>query len=494
MTEYLLALDAGTSSNRAIVFTPQGHKIALAQRSLKTTYPQDGWVEQDPEAIWQGIDQSAHEALAKANISAQQILAIGVANQRETTLIWERKTGRPVHPAIVWQDRRTAAFCAGLRKQGLEPWLQARCGLLLDPYFSASKIRWLLDNVAGVSASAQRGELCFGTVDSWLIWKMTAGRHHVTDATNASRTALFNIHTQSWDDDLLAAFGIPSCLLPRVIDSAQNELTTAAGWLGVGIPIAGVAGDQQAALIGQNCILPNRLKATYGTGGFLILNTGQTPVLSQNKLLTTIAYRLQGNTTYAIEGAIFHVGTAIQWLREEIGLFDDPAMTAELAAKAKPNSRVMLVPAFTGMGAPYWESDARGLLAGLTRETGAAELVKAALDAAMFQTRDLITAMQRDGQATHALRIDGGMANNDWLCQRLADGLQLTVERPTGTEITAWGCALLAMLGTGRLASLDDSSGLWTCEVEFQPAISRTQADKDYAFWQTAVARTLLSP
>ena len=492
MDGYLLALDAGTTSGRAIIFAPSGDVVASAQRPLTLSYPQDGWVEQKPAEIWSSIDESAREALALADLSARQIAAIGIANQRETTLVWDRKTGRPLYPAIVWQDRRTAEDCAQLRNQNLEARVQSRSGLLLDPYFSATKIRWILDNVQGARASAERGELCFGTPDTWLIWQITHGHHHVTDATNASRTALFNINQQAWDAELMEIFQVPESLLPQVVPSAQNTLETSPDWLGHAIPITGIAGDQQSALVGQGCTLPGMLKATYGTGGFLMLNTGDKPTTSQNRLLTTIGYQLGDAPTYALEGAIFNAGTAVQWLGDQLDIFSDAKATAALAAQANPHSAVVLVPAFTGMGTPYWDANARGLICGLTRDTGKAELVRAALEATAFQTRDLLDAIRQDGQVVQSLRVDGGMTQNDWLCQCLADSLQLPVERSLITESTAMGAALLAMLGVGQLTTIQETSSYWSCEHRFEPLITQTAADERYAIWQDAIARTLL--
>lgn len=489
MNQYFLALDAGTTSSRAIIFSPAGEVAAIAQRPLISSYPNNGWVEQDPWKIWQGIHESAQEVLARSNISTQQILAVGIANQRETTIMWERATGRPIYPAIVWQDRRTAAHCAKLQEH--ESLVQSLCGLLLDPYFSASKISWILDHISGARRQAKQGKLCFGTVDSWLIWQLTKGRDHVIEATNASRTALFNIQTQTWDTELMELFDVPASILPRVIDSAQNELVADAAWFGQTLSIAGIAGDQQAALIGQNCVTSGMLKATYGTGGFLMLNTGEHLVRSHHCLLSTLSWRINEKSSYALEGSIFNVGTSMQWLGETLGLFDNPQLTADLAAQARPNSNVVFVPAFTGMGAPYWDSGARGLLTGLTRDTGIAELVQAALQATMFQTRDLLDAMEQSKQVFQALRVDGGVSKNDWLCQCLADGLQLPIERPMNTEITAWGAIVLAMLGIGYLNSLQEAGQLWSCLANFEPRISQPQADQEYARWQDAVARTL---
>lgn len=489
MNKYLLTLDSGTTSNRAIIFTLAGEIVATAQRPLASTYPANGWVEQDPEKIWQGIHESAQEVLAQSNISVQQVLAVGIANQRETTLIWERASGRPIYPAIVWQDRRTAEYCANLQEHELQ--VQNLCGLLLDPYFSASKINWILDHVSGARRQAKQGKLCFGTVDTWLIWKLTGGREHVIEATNASRTALFNIQTQAWDAELLKIFAVPIDILPRVVDSAQNELSTVARWLGRAVPIAGIAGDQQAALIGQNCVEPGMLKATYGTGGFVMLNTGKDLLRSNNRLLSTLGWRINAKIHYALEGSIFNVGTSMQWLGETLGLFANPQLTAGLAAKANPDSSVIFVPAFTGIGAPYWDSGARGVLSGLTRDTGIAELVHAALMAVMFQTRDLLDSMEQSKQVFQTLRVDGGVSSNDWLCQCLADGLQLPIQRPLHTEITAWGAAVLAMLGVGYLNNIQDAGQLWSCAANFEPKITQSQADADYIRWQDAVTQAL---
>lgn len=492
MTSYVLALDAGTTSNRAIVFDLKGRMVAAGQRPLQQSWPQDGWVEHDPDAIWQGICESAREALRRAEISARQLLAVGIANQRETTICWDRASGQPIYPAVVWQDRRTAEHCEQLSEQGLDQLAHSRCGLLPDAYFCASKIAWILRNVPGAAEQAAQGRLCFGTVDSWLVWKLTGGRHHCTDATNASRTLLFDIHKQAWDDELLALFEVPRAMLPEVLDSAPQGLTTEAEWLGAAVPLTGIAGDQQAALVGQACIRPGMLKSTYGTGGFLMLNTGEQAIPSHNRLLTTVAYRISGQTTYALEGSIFNVGTAIQWLRDELRQFADPAETAELAAQASPDSSVMLVPAFTGLGAPYWDADARGLISGLTRDSGIPELVRAALEAAMFQTRDLVGAMQQDGQSLLALRVDGGMVANDWFCQCLADGLQLPVERPAVIETTALGAAMLAMLGAAEVANLAELSGVWRQQDSFRPQSSAVEANDRYALWRHAVKRARL--
>lgn len=489
--QYLLAMDAGTTSGRAIIFSSAGRIIAVARKEMTLSYPKSGWVEQSPAEIWSSVDESVREVLATAGISAQQIAAIGIANQRETTLVWDRATGQPLYPAIVWQDRRTAEHCARLREQNLESLVQERTGLLLDPYFSATKIHWILDNVPGARASAERGELCFGTPDTWLVWQMTRGTRHITDTTNASRTALFDIHRQSWDADLTQAFQVPVAMLPETVPSAQGKLVTDPKWLGCGIPITGIAGDQQAALVGQACLSPGMSKITYGTGGFLMLNTGTEPAGSRHRLLTTIAYQLNDRPVYGLEGAIFNAGTAVQWLGRQLTFFSESGETARLAEQANPDSAVVLVPAFTGLGAPYWDADARGLVCGITRDTGKPELVRAALESVMFQTRDLLEAAALDGQRVQSLRIDGGMVKNDWLCQCLADGLQLPIERSAITESTAIGAVFLAMLGIGQLADAGEVGNYWSCDRRFEPSVSQQAADDRYALWRAAIVRTL---
>jgi glycerol kinase len=492
---FVLAIDQGTTSTRAMLFDAEGAPRGTAQRELAQSYPRPSWVEHDPEEIWQGVAATCREVLAGAGLSAGDLAGIGIANQRETTIVWERQTGRPIAPAIVWQDRRTAEFCARLNAEGHGAAVSEKTGLVIDPYFSASKIAWLLDHVPGARAAAERGELAFGTVDTFLLWRLTGGAVHVTDATNAARTLLFDIHRQEWDDDLLALFGVPRALLPAVRDNCASFGATTADFLGAPVPIAGMAGDQQAATIGQACFGPGTIKSTYGTGCFLVLNTGATPVRSSHRLLTTLAYRLDGIATYALEGSIFVAGAAVQWLRDGLHLIATAAETAALAASADPAQRVYLVPAFTGLGAPWWDSEARGAILGLTRETGTAELVRAALEASCFQTRDLLEAMAADGATRAAtLRIDGGMVANDWFAQCLADITGVPVERPVVTETTALGAAYLAGLTTGLYRSRADLTAQWRRDRLFEPVMREDEREERYAGWRDAVTRTLSHP
>ena len=491
---YILAIDQGTTSTRAVVFDAEGEVHGQAQRELHQHYPEPGWVEHDPEEIWQATLATAREALAAAKLGARDIAGIGITNQRETTVLWERASGRPVARAIVWQDRRTADRCAELAAQGHGAGVQAKTGLVLDPYFSATKIEWLLDRVPNARARAERGELAFGTVDAFLLWRLTGGKVHATDATNASRTLLFDLHRQDWDDELLRLFRVPRAVLPAVEDSAGDFGTASPDHFGAAIPVLGIAGDQQAATVGQACFAPGMIKSTYGTGCFALLNTGETAVASKNRLLTTLAYRLQGRATYAVEGAIFIAGAAIQWLRDGLGLIKDARESEALARAADPARRVYLVPAFTGLGAPHWDADARGALFGLTRDAGRAEIVRAALDACCFQTRDLLDAMRADGADPRSLRVDGGMVANDWLMQRLADLLGLPVERPRHIETTVRGAAALAGLAVGIYPSLDAIARKWSLDRAFEPRLSRDEREALHAGWQDAVARTLSKP
>jgi glycerol kinase len=486
----LLAIDQGTTSSRAMVFGPDGRALAADQRELAQHFPHDGWVEHDPEEIWAATLATCRRALAAAGTEARAIAALGITNQRETTLLWRRDDGRAVHRAIVWQDRRTAEACRRLVADGDEPEIQARTGLVVDPYFSATKLAWLLDNVAGARDAARRGLLAFGTVDSFLLWRLTGGRVHATDATNASRTQLFNIHTQDWDDELLRLFKIPRAVLPEVRDSAGDFGMTEKSLLGGALPIRGVAGDQQAALVGQACFAPGMIKSTYGTGCFVLLNTGATPVASRNRLITTVAYRLAGRATYALEGSIFVAGAAVQWLRDGLKLIGSAGETEALAKSVFDAGGVYLVPAFTGLGAPHWDAGARGAIFGLTRDTGRAHLVRATLEAVAFQTRDLLEAMAADGARPTALRVDGGMTVNDWLMQLLADLLGVPVERPRVVETTALGAAYLAGLGAGVYGSLDDIATHWAGDRRFEPALDATKRDRLYADWRNAVKRT----
>jgi glycerol kinase len=488
---HILAIDQGTTSTRALVFDAEGNALGEAQRELAQHYPEPGWVEHEPEEIWQASLATAREALAQAKLAPRDIAGIGITNQRETTVVWERATDQAIARAIVWQDRRTAERCAKLRAEGHAGVVQAKTGLVLDPYFSATKIEWLLDHVPGARARAERGELAFGTVDSFLLWRLSGGKAHATDATNAARTLLFDIHRQDWDDALLALFRVPRALLPKVLDSAGEFGTTPAALFGAPIPVLGIAGDQQAATVGQACFAPGMIKSTYGTGCFAVLNTGAQALASKHRLLTTLAYRLEGRVTYAVEGAIFIAGAAIQWLRDGLGLIKSARESEALAAAADPARRVYLVPAFTGLGAPYWDADARGALFGLTRDVGPAEIARAALDAACFQTRDLLEAMRADGADPKNLRVDGGMVANDWLMQRLADILGVPVERPRSIESTIRGAAALAGLAAGIYPSLDAIAAQWTLDRAFEPRLADDEREALYAGWQDAVRRTL---
>lgn len=489
MPGYLLAIDQGTTSSRAMIFDGEGKVVGLAQREFPQHFPADGWVEHDPEDIWDTTVAVCREVLTHAQLPADALAAIGIANQRETTLIWDRNTGEPIHNAIVWQDRRTAELCERLRAEDAESTINAKTGLLIDPYFSATKIRWLLDNVPGARVRAERGELAFGTVDTFLLWRLTGGREHRTDATNASRTLLFNIHTQQWDPELLALFGVPESLLPEVEDSSAEFGATDTEWLGGAVPITGVAGDQQAALVGQACFTSGMAKSTYGTGCFLIVNTGEQALQSQNRLLTTVGYRLGGRVSYALEGSIFVAGAAMQWLRDGLRLIKAAPDSERHAMEIGYDNNVYLVPAFTGLGAPYWDPRARGAILGLTRDTGIAEIVTAGLQAVCYQTRDLLTAMTNDGASPTTLRVDGGMVTNNWLVQFLADILGLPVDRPAVTETTALGAAYLAGLHVGMFRDLEQIGALWNCERRFDSALPTAQREALYAGWVEAVGR-----
>ncbi|GAC1339696.1 MAG: glycerol kinase GlpK [Acetobacteraceae bacterium] len=490
MPDLVLALDQGTTSTRAIAFRgPALHPVAEARRDLKQHFPAPGWVEHDPEDLAADAVAVLREALALAGGRVADVAGIGITNQRETTLVWDRSSGQPIHRAIVWQDRRTATACAALR--GEERAVTALTGLVIDPYFSASKLAWLLDNVPGARARAERGELLFGTVDSFLLWRLTEGRAHLTDATNASRTLLYDIHRGAWDDGLLALFRIPRAMLPEVRDCAGRFGATSV--LGAPVPVLGMAGDQHAATIGQACFEPGMVKATYGTGAFALLNTGAAPVPSQHRLLTTLAYQLDGRPTYALEGSIFIAGAAVQWLRDGLGLLRQAAEAGELALRADPQQAVYLVPAFTGLGAPHWDPDARGALFGLTRNTGPAELARAALQSVAFQTRDLVGAMQADWPAAPrtVLRVDGGMTASDWTMQAVADLLAAPVDRPEVTETTALGAAYLAGLAADLCPPPAQFGQFWRVERRFTPTMEPSLREVLYAGWQDAVSRTV---
>ncbi|SDU11413.1 glycerol kinase GlpK [Halopseudomonas salegens] len=490
MATHLLAIDQGTTSSRAILFDAAGTPLGSAQEEFSQYFPCDGWVEHDAEEIWQSTLSVCRQLLAEQNMHASDIRAIGITNQRETTLLWDADSGELLHRAIVWQDRRTADYCAELKQAGHEPMVSNKTGLLIDPYFSATKLRWLLEHIPEARAKAEQGKLRFGTVDSFLLWRLTGGKVHRTDATNASRTMLFNIHTQSWDQDLLELFDIPASLLPEVMDTAADFGHTEAGLFGAEIPITAMAGDQQAALIGQACFQPGMVKSTYGTGCFMIMNTGDQPIRSNNRLLTTVGYRLQGQVTFALEGSIFVAGAAIQWLRDGLKLIQHAGETEAMAEQTGHDCGVYLVPAFTGLGAPYWDPKARGAIFGLTRDTGIAEIVTAGLQSVCFQSRDLLDAMQADGAiSTSALRVDGGMVVNNWVVQSLANILGVPVERPQVTETTALGVAYLAGLHSGLFASLEEIAAHWHCQRNFKPDMPEDQRNQLYQGWQDAVRR-----
>jgi glycerol kinase len=486
---YVLAIDQGTTSTRAILFDRAGRARATAQTELTQHHPQPGWVEHDPEEIWRSVISTCREAIAAAD---GPIAAVGIANQRETAVLWERATGRPVHNAIVWQDRRTAELCERWRAEGLAEAVAARTGLIVDPYFSASKIRWLLDSVPGLLRRARAGEIAFGTIDAFLLWRLTGGQRHATDVTNAARTMLFDIGSLAWDPELLDAFGVPPALLPEVLDTGADYGTTPRDLLGAALPIAAMVGDQQAAAIGQACFSPGMIKATYGTGAFALLNIGNKPAASRHRLLTTIAYRLAGDTAYAFEGSIFVAGAAVQWLRDRLGAIATAQEVTGLAMRADPRQHLYLVPGFNGLGAPYWSPHARAGLIGLTAECGLAEIARATLEAVGYQTRDLVAAMAADvGISIAALRVDGGMAASDWTMQFTADILPATVERPASVETTAWGAAYVAGLTRGLYPGREEIAAQWRPDRSFIPQMADAEREERYAGWRRAVAGML---
>ena len=494
MPDYVLAIDQGTTSSRAILFDADYAILSVAQQEFTQHFPDSGWVEHDANEIWEGVTATCRAALETAGATAAHIAAIGITNQRETVVIWDRATGAPIHNAIVWQDRRTADVCDKLKADGYESAVTAKTGLVLDPYFSATKVAWLLDHVNGARKRADAGELAFGTMDSFLLWQLTGGTVHATDATNASRTLLYNIHDGAWDDAMCDLFRVPQAMLPEVRDCAAEFGVTDAALFGGAISIAGIAGDQQAAVVGQACFNPGMMKSTYGTGCFALLNTGPDAVASQNRMLTTIAYQLDGKTTYALEGSIFIAGAAVQWLRDGLGIIKSAEETGTLAGTADENQNVIMVPAFTGLGAPWWDAQARGAIYGITRNTGPAELARAALEAVCYQTRDLLEAMQKDWQGQGAetvLRVDGGMVASDWTMQFLADMLAAPVDRPQVLETTALGAAYLAGMQTGFYPAPDDFAKDWRLEKRFEPTMDDTTRSTKYAAWQDAVQRTL---
>jgi glycerol kinase len=495
VTSYVLAIDQGTTSTRAILFCADTSIAAVAQREFPQHFPADGEVEHAPEDLWATTLETCRSALRLAGATAKDVVALGITNQRETTLLWDRATGRPVHRAIVWQDRRTADHCARLKAAGHEKTFAAKTGLLLDPYFSGTKLAWLLNHAPNAGELAAREKLAFGTVDTYLLWHLTGGKVHATDATNASRTLLFDIHEGRWDDELLALLGVPKAILPQVLDSSAAFGVTDPELFGAAIPIYGIAGDQQAALIGQACFAPGMLKATYGTGCFALLNTGRAAVASRNRLLTTIAYQFDGVRSYALEGSIFVAGAAVQWLRDSLKVLQTAAQSGALAQGADPTQDVILVPAFVGLGAPYWRPEARGALFGLTRATGPRELAQAALESVCFQTADLLAAMKDDWReaesALKTLRVDGGMANSDWTMQRLADLLGSTVDRPQIKETTALGAAYLAGLYAGFFPEPDRFAERWRLERRFTPRMDTATRERKLAGWASAVRRLL---
>jgi glycerol kinase len=495
MNNYILAIDQGTTSSRAIVFNDQYKVCGVGQQEIEQIFPQPGWVEHDPVEILETTIQTARDAIQQAGLKGADIAAIGITNQRETTIIWDKTSGKPIHNAIVWQDRRTADFCNTLKADGKEALFTQKTGLLLDPYFSGTKINWLLNTIDGARDKAEKGDLLFGTVDSWLLWNLSKGKSHATDATNASRTLLFNIKTQQWDDELLKLLDIPAQILPKVLDCAADFGNTDVSWFGAEIPVYGIAGDQQAATLGQACFQPGMMKSTYGTGCFAMLNTGNTFVPSSNRLLTTIAYRLEGKVSYALEGSIFMAGASVQWLRDGLGIIQRADQCDAMAEASDPKQEVYLVPAFTGMGAPYWDADARGLLCGLTRSSTPKEIVRATLEAVCYQTADLLQAMQEDWKSNSdsntVLRVDGGMASSDWTMQFLANILDAPVDRPVVLETTALGAAWLAGQYAGVWDNAEGFAKSWRLDQQFISAMDEKTRATKMAGWKVAVNRTL---
>ncbi len=494
MASYILAIDQGTTSSRAILFDEKFSIVASDQQEFKQHFPASGWVEHDADEIWQSVVATCKNAISKAKINAKDIAGIGITNQRETTVIWEKPTGKAIHNAIVWQDRRTADTCTKLKSQELEQMVTSKTGLLLDPYFSATKVCWVLDNVKGARAKAKNGELLFGTIDTYLLWRLTNGKSHKTDATNASRTLLFNTATNDWDDELLEVFNVPRNILPEVEDCAADFGYSSADLFGAFIPILGMAGDQHAATIGQACFTPGMAKSTYGTGCFMMLNTGEDRISSKNRLLSTVAYRLNNKTTYALEGSIFIAGAAVQWLRDGLKIIEDASQSGNLAAATDDTQNVILVPAFAGLGAPYWEPEARGAIFGITRNTGPKEFARAALEAVCYQTRDLVEAMESDWQGgvdKTILRVDGGMVASDWTMQFLADMLDAPVDRPSVLETTALGVAWLAGMKAGIWPDMDGFSKAWQLEKQFTPTMQSDERKRRYKAWKLAVQNTI---
>lgn len=488
---YILAIDQGTTSSRAVIFNRQMQTVATARQELALSYPASGWVEQNPEHIWQSVLTCIIQAIASAGLTAADIAAIAISNQRETTVVWDKETGQPIANAIVWQDRRTAPFCRQLQQQGAEATISEKTGLRADPYFSASKIGWLLDNIPDARSRANAGKLCFGTVDSFLLARLTAGKMHATDASNASRTALYNLSSQSWDPELLQLFNIPACLLPEVRDSAGLFGVSSVAVLGAAIPVMAMLGDQQAALLGQACISPGMLKSTYGTGCFAMVNTGTMIIRSHNQLLSTLAWQLNGKATYALEGSIFMAGATVQWLRDKLGIISQASDTELLAAQSHYQQSELLIPAFTGLGAPYWQPEAKAALFGMTRDTGKIQLATAALCAVAYQSADLLNAMQQDGIDVAQLRVDGGMTANSWFLQALADLCLQPVQRCNTADATVFGVGFLAAVSLGYFSDISAISQLWQADQQYKPKISGSEQAQLYQRWQTAVAAVL---
>jgi glycerol kinase len=489
MAHYILSIDQGTTSSRSILFDVQGNVTHVEQQEFDQYFPKDGRVEHKPEDIWKSVLNTAQAVVAKISPSEDKLIGVGITNQRETTIVWDRASGAPIYNAIVWQDRRTSVICEGLKSLGKERVIRNKTGLLIDPYFSATKISWILNEVPDARDKANRGELAFGTVDSYLLWKLTGGREHRTDATNASRTMLFNIHTQEWDTDLLELFDIPLSMLPEVMDSADYFGVCDQQYLGSEVPVLAMAGDQQAALFGQTCFREGMAKSTYGTGCFMMVNTGRHALMSDNRLLSTVAYRLNGVPTYALEGSIFVAGATIQWLRDGLQLIKKAGESESLAKQTSLDHGVYMVPAFTGLGAPYWDPNARGAIFGLTRDTGIKEIVTAGLQSVCFQTKDLQKAMESDGERPKVFRVDGGMVSNGWLMQFLADILGATVDRSAVTETTALGVAYLVGLKAGVFLSLESLEKNWKCDVRYEPKMSKEKRDGFYSEWSKSVRR-----
>ncbi len=487
MTTYILSIDQGTTSSRALLFDQNASHVATVQKEFSQYFPENGWVEHDPEEIWKSTLEVIRGVVNRAGINASEIAGIGITNQRETTIVWDRRNGKPVYNAIVWQDRRTADKCESLRSEQTQDMIRAKTGLVIDPYFSATKIAWILDNVDGARELANAGHLVFGTVDTFLLWRLTKGESHATDATNASRTNLFNIHDQQWDSELCEFFDVPQSMLPQVFDCSAEFGLANSEWLGAEVPILAMIGDQQSALVGQACFQKGMLKSTYGTGCFVILNTGDTAIVSQNKLLTTVAYRINGKVTFGLEGSIFVAGAAIQWLRDGLGAIASACESEGIARSVGYQDSLYLVPAFTGLGAPHWDPNARGAVLGITRDTGAREIVAAGLESVAHQTRDLLEAMKKDGALIEALRVDGGMVVNDWFAQCLADLCSVPLDRPEVVETTALGAAYLAALQAGLFDNIDDVTSHWRLECRFEPEIDKLSLSKLCQGWQSAI-------